>query len=204
MRKGNLLVISAPSGSGKTTLVKQLLAWLDGVAFSVSYTTRERRPSEVDGTDYHYVTEAEFRRKIARGDFIEWAEVHGRLYGTERDETERVRNQGLDVLLDVDVQGASQVRAAQPDSTLIFLLPPSFAILEKRLRGRRQNEEEADIVRRLVAARREVASYRDYDFIIVNEDVRRSSDLLRAIVLSRRVRRESMEEIVKPILESFQ
>ena len=203
MRRGNLLVISAPSGSGKTTLVKQLLAWLDGVVFSISYTTRERRPAEEDGVDYHYVSDEEFREKAARGDFIEWAEVHGKLYGTDRAETERVRNRGLDVVLDVDVQGAALVKKALPDATLIFLLPPSFSILEKRLRGRRQGENEADIARRLEDARREVTRYQDYDYIIVNEELGRSSDLLRAIVVAKRARRDNMEEQVKPILDSF-
>jgi guanylate kinase len=202
MKRGNLLVISAPSGSGKTTLVKQLLIWLEGVRFSVSYTTRARRSMEKDGVDYHYVGAEEFRRKIDRGDFLEWAEVHGHFYGTDRAETERVLAEGLDVVLDLDVQGAAQVRKTQPEAVFIFLLPPSFGVLEQRLRDRRQNDE-ADIARRLGEARREVTSYRMYDYLIVNQEIGRSSDLLRAIVLAERARRVRMEGVIGPILESF-
>jgi guanylate kinase len=203
MRLGNLLVVSAPSGSGKTTLVKRLLLGLDGVVFSISYTTRERRPAEQDGVDYHFIPEETFREKIARGDFLEWAEVHGRLYGTDRLATEEVRRRGLDILLDVDVQGAASVKSKQPEAVLIFILPPSFEVLEARLRGRRQNEEEAEIQRRLWNARREVIHYQSYDYILVNEEISRSADLLRAIVLAERARVSRLEAVVQPILESF-
>lgn len=203
MRRGNLLVVSAPSGSGKTTLVKRLLLGLDGVLFSVSYTTRDRRPAEQDGVDYHFVSEEKFREKIARGDFLEWAEVHGRLYGTDREATDDVRRRGLDILLDVDVQGAASVKAAQQEAILIFLLPPSFAVLEARLRGRRQNEQEAEILKRLANARREVVHYKSYDYIIVNEDITRSADLLRAIVLAERARTSKLDQVVRRILDSF-
>lgn len=201
-RKANLLVISAPSGSGKTTLVHQLLSGLEGAEFSVSYTTRARRPGEREGVDYHFVSESEFRAKVARAEFLEWAEVHGRLYGTGRADTEAVLRRGVDILLDVDVQGAAQVRRAVPDSVLIFVLPPSFAALEERLRGRRQDDPEA-IEKRLAAARREVASYKDYDYLIVNENLARSAAVLEAIVLAERARREKMEDLVRPILDSF-
>jgi guanylate kinase len=200
--RGSLLVISAPSGSGKTTLVHRLVKEVEPVEFSISYTTRAIRPSEKDGVDYHFVTEEAFRKKIANGDFLEWAEVHEKLYGTGRAETEGVLERGVDLVLDVDVQGAEQVKRAMPDAILIFILPPSFQVLEQRLRDRRQNQPE-DIERRLAAARREVSHYTNYDYAVVNDEIERCEALLRAIVFAERSKRERMEPIVKGILDSF-
>jgi guanylate kinase len=196
------LVISAPSGSGKTTLVRQLVAEVEGVEFSVSYTTRAARPSEKNGVDYHFVSEEEFRAKAENNEFLEWAQVHEKLYGTGRAETEAVLGRGLDMVLDIDVQGAGQVKQAKPDAVLIFILPPSFEVLEQRLRDRRQDEG-ADIERRLAVARREVSQYKNYDYAVVNDEIDRSAGLLRSIVLAERARRERMERIVGPILDSF-
>ncbi|MEE9263203.1 MAG: guanylate kinase [Vicinamibacteria bacterium] len=201
-RLGSLLVISAPSGSGKTTLVRELVADVKGVEFSVSYTTRSRRSSEKEGVDYHFVSEREFRSKIEGNDFLEWAEVHERLYGTGRAKTEGVLRGGVDVVLDIDVQGAAQVKQAMPDAVLIFILPPSFEVLEQRLRDRRQNEE-ADIERRLTVARREVSQYQNYDYAVVNDEIERCAGLLQSIVLAERARRQRMEPIVRSILDSF-
>lgn len=200
--RGNLLVISAPSGSGKTTLVHRLVKEVEPVEFSISYTTRSRRPSEEDGVDYHFVTEESFRKKIANGDFLEWAEVHEKLYGTGRAETKAVLDRGVDLVLDVDVQGAEQVKRAVPDAILIFILPPSFQVLEQRLRDRRQNHPE-DIERRLAVARREVSQYTNYDYAVVNDEIERCAALLRAIVFAERAKRQRMEPIVKGILDSF-
>ena len=200
--QGTLFVISAPSGSGKTTLVRQLVADVESVEFSVSYTTRDPRQSEKDGVDYHFVSEEEFRSKIDGNDFLEWAEVHGKLYGTGRAQTQEVLGRGLDVVLDIDVQGAAQVKQAMPEAVLIFILPPSMDVLEQRLRDRRQNEG-ADIERRLKVARREVSQYQNYDYAVVNDDIGRCAGLLRSIVLAERARRQRMEPIVRPILDSF-
>ena len=200
--RGNLLVISAPSGSGKTTLVHRLVKEVEPVEFSISYTTRSRRPSEEDGVDYHFVTEESFRKKIANGDFLEWAEVHEKLYGTGRAETKAVLDRGVDLVLDVDVQGAEHVKRAVPDAILIFILPPSFQVLEQRLRDRRQNHPE-DIERRLAVARREVSQYTNYDYAVVNDEIERCAALLRAIVFAERAKRQRMEPIVKGILDSF-
>ena len=202
-RRGSLLVISAPSGSGKTTLVRPLVADLEGLEFSVSYATRSPRASEKDGVDYHFVSENEFRAKIKANGFLEWAEVHERLYGTGRTETETVLDRGVDVVLDIDVQGAVQVQKSMPDAVLIFILPPSFDVLEKRLRDRRQNEG-VDIKRRLMVARREVSQYRNYDYAVVNDEVDRCAGVLRSIVLAERARRERMEPIARSILDTFQ
>ena len=201
-RRGNLFVISAPSGSGKTTLVRRLLEDLSDVRFSVSFTTRDVRGSERDGIDYHFVTREAFQKKIDAGEFLEWAEVHGNMYGTSSIETEKIRSAGEDILLDVDVQGAAQVRKAQPDAVTLFVMPPSFAVLEDRLRGRRQDAPEV-ITGRLNRARREIHHYTDYDYVLINESVERTSELLKAIVLAERVRPDRMSDEIRPILESF-
>ena len=201
-RRGNLFVISAPSGSGKTTLVRRLLDTLDDVRFSVSFTTRPVRGSERDGIDYHFVPSDLFRTKIEDGEFLEWAEVHGNYYGTSKIVTEQVRASGEDILLDVDVQGAAQVRKAQPDAITLFVMPPSFEILEERLRGRRQDSDEV-IAGRLEEARHEIHHYKDYDYVLINDSVERTSELLKAIVLAERTRPRLLTERIRPIVESF-
>lgn len=202
-RKGCIFVISAPSGSGKTTLVRRLLSSIDDVRFSISYTTRCLRGSERDGVDYHFVTAAEFRRMISAGEFLEWAEVHGNLYGTSKGETDRIRSAGEDILLDVDVQGADQVRRAESEAVTMFVMPPSFQVLEERLRGRRQDSSEV-IQGRLEEARREIGHYRDYHYVLVNDSVEQTAELLKAIVLAERARPHLLEERLRPILESFE
>jgi guanylate kinase len=202
-RRGCLFVISAPSGSGKTTLVNRLLAAVEGVRFSISYTTRVRRGAEKDGVDYHFVTKEVFREKIARGEFLEWAEVHQNLYGTARADCERLRESGEDVLLDVDVQGAAQVRQAIPDAVTMFVMPPSFEALEKRLRGRKQDSEES-IAGRLAGGRREMQHYHEYDYVLINDNVNRAAELLQAIVLAARVRPHLLRDRIQPILDSFE
>ncbi len=201
-RDGSLFVISAPSGSGKTTLVKKLLASLDGVQFSISFTTRARRGDEKDGVDYHFVTEQVFRRKIEEHEFLEWAEVHGNLYGTSRIETDELLRAGKDLLLDVDVQGAAQVRRAMPDAVTLFIMPPSYEVLEERLRGRRQDAPEV-IESRLKEARHEVVHYRVFDYVLINESLQKASDLLQAVVLAERSRPRLLVDRIEPILESF-
>lgn len=202
-RRGSLFVISAPSGSGKTTLVQKLLQSIDEMQFSISYTTRARRGEEKDGVDYHFVTEEAFREKIEAGGFLEWAEVHGNFYGTGSAEAEAIRDRGIDVILDIDVQGAAQVRKVQPDAASIFVMPPSFQVLEKRLKGRRQDSAEV-IAARLEGARREIARYSEFHYVLINEDVERTSEELRAIVFAERARPRLLEERLRPILESFE
>ena len=201
-RRGNLFVISAPSGSGKTTLVRRLLDTLDDVQFSISFTTRSVRGSERDGIDYHFIAEESFRSKIEDGEFLEWAEVHGSLYGTSKIETEKIRAGGEDILMDVDVQGAMQVRKAQPDAVTVFIMPPSFAVLEERLRGRRQDSDEV-IMGRLNEARHEIHHYKDYDYVLVNDSVERTSELFKAIVLAERMRPHLLQDRIRPILDTF-
>ena len=201
-RRGSLFVISAPSGSGKTTLVQKLLANVKEVRFSISYTTRAVRGEEKDGVDYHFISRDEFLKKTNRGGFLEWAEVYGNLYGTGREETERVRNQGIDVLLDIDVQGAAQVRVAQADAVTIFIMPPSFEALAERLKGRNQDAPDV-IASRLEAARKEIARYHEFDYVLVNEDVDSTAEELRAVVFAERSRPPLLKDRLRPILESF-
>lgn len=202
VRKGNLIVMSAPSGAGKTTVLQKALSLLDEIDFSVSYTTRVQRLTERDGLDYHFISEESFRKKIEGDEFLEWAEVHGNLYGTGRSDTESICARGRDVLLDVDVQGADQVRKAKPEAVSIFMLPPSFEVLEKRLRGRQQDSPEV-IEKRLQTARGEIGRYRDYEYVIINEEVDHSADMLRSIILAERAKPHLMKELIQPVIESF-
>lgn len=187
MERGDLFVISAPSGAGKSTLCHRLMEETPGVAFSVSHTTRAPRRGEVDGVDYHFVSREEFMAMVEQGDFLEWAEVHNNCYGTSRSAVMAMLENGKDVLLDIDVQGAMQVRDIFPESVLVFILPPSLEVLEQRLRNRGTDSEET-IRLRMENARGELASVREYHFLIVNDDLIRAAGDLQSIVLARRCR----------------
>ncbi len=188
MTVGKLFVISAPSGAGKTTLLKKVMARVANLTFSVSHTTRHPRPGERDGVDYSFVSTAEFEKMIAEGDFLEYARVHANLYGTSRLAVAKVLQQGKDVVLDIDVQGASILRGeAITGATYIFIAPPSLTELEKRLRGRGTEGEEM-IAIRLANARRELAVMQDYEYLVVNYQVEESVELLAAIILAERAR----------------
>ncbi|NDY41639.1 guanylate kinase [Dissulfurirhabdus thermomarina] len=185
--EGDLFVISAPSGAGKTTLCRRLLAEVAGLDFSVSHTTRPPRPGEVDGRDYHFVDREVFEAMRARGDFLEWAEVHGNLYGTSRQAVSAALAAGRDVLLDIDVQGAREIRRVFPGACYVFILPPSLEALEARLRGR-GSEDEAAAALRLANARRELHAASEYDYVVVNDELDAACEGLRAIVTARRLR----------------
>jgi guanylate kinase len=188
-RRGTLFVVSAPSGAGKTTLCREIRLRLPDLAYSVSVTTRAPRPGEVDGTDFRFVREPEFRAMLARSEFAEWATVHGNLYGTRARALEDALEAGRDVLLDIDTQGAAQLRAryTAADAVLIFVVAPSVKELEQRLRERR-SDEDADITRRLRRAREEIALWRQYDYLIVNRDLKEALDQLESIILAERCR----------------
>lgn len=186
-RRGTLFVVSAPSGAGKTTLCREIRLRLPDLAYSVSVTTRPPRPGEIDGADFRFVGAPEFRAMLARGEFAEWATVHGNLYGTRARALEGALTTGRDVLLDIDTQGAAQLRARYPDAVLIFILAPSVKELEQRLRERR-SDMDADIERRLVRAREEIALWRQYDYLIVNRDVKEAMEQLESIILAERCR----------------
>ena len=177
-----LVVISGPSGAGKSSFVKELLRrYPTEMAYSVSATTRERRAHEVEGRDYFYISREEFQRRVLAGEFVEWAEVHGELYGTLRRETERILRSGQNVLLDIDVQGGRSVRRIYPDGVFIFVLPPSLQHLEERLRARGTDSEER-IRLRLENAKREIELQREYDYAIVNEDLEDATRKVAAII----------------------
>jgi guanylate kinase len=184
----NVYIISAPSGSGKSTLVHELRIRVAGIDFSISYTTRSPRGSEQNGREYFFVTRSEFEAMIAKDEFLEHAEVFGNYYGTARRFLREAEQHGYDLLLDIDVQGAAQIKSKIPDAVSIFILPPNRDKLERRLRNRGLDAEEV-IQRRLVTASREIENYDKYDYILVNDRLGKSIDDLRAIVLSERLRR---------------
>jgi guanylate kinase len=198
-----VFIISAPSGSGKSTLVRRLLEQDGKLLFSISWTTRARRGHEVPDQDYHYVSREEFKAALERDEFLEHAEVFGNYYGTHRSWLERARAEGKDLLLDIDVQGARQLKGRVPDAVTIFVLAPSRQELEKRLRARSEDSDEV-IARRLEGAVEEIRNYGTYDYVVVNRDVERSADRLASIVKAERARRERMEEEVRAILGTFE
>jgi len=198
-----VFIISAPSGSGKSTLVSHLLASVEGLRFSVSYTTRAPRGAEVDGKDYHFVSREAFEAMLARNEFLEWAQVFGNYYGTHRGILDRARREGRDLILDIDVQGARQLKEQIPEAVTVFILPPSKQVLEQRLRARGEDREEV-IARRLRDAAEEIRNYNRYDYVLINKDLSVAEATLDAIVLAERVRRTRIEDRIRPILETFQ
>ena len=198
----SVFIISAPSGSGKSTLVHRLLQTVPNLAFSISYTTRPPRATETNGLDYIFISRQDFEDRLARGEFLEHAEVFGNLYGTNRDAFESATREGKDLVLDIDIQGARQLRVAIPQAITIFVLPPSKQVMEQRLRSRSSDSEEV-IQRRLHGAAVEVRNYTHYDFVLINRDIEEASARLVNIVEAERLRRSRMEEEVRPILESF-
>jgi guanylate kinase len=224
---GILFIISAPSGSGKSTLVSELRKQVSGVDFAVSWTTRQPRGSEESGREYHFTTREEFMRMVDAGMFLEHAEVFGNLYGTSRASLDEARAQGHDLLLDIDVQGAAQVRSRMPEAVGIFVLPPNPKVLRTRLRNRSRAEggvNESELYRRLSEASKEIENYRKYGYILVNDILDRAVAQLEAIVLAERFFRngeaiafrsrrvlevaaaclqQNSQERLKPVLEAF-
>jgi guanylate kinase len=200
--RGLLVIVSAPSGAGKTTLVERLVEQVPHLKMSRSYTSRLARPGETDGVDYNFVTRERFEAMIAAGDFLEWADVFGNLYGTCASDTHRLLSAGDDVVLVIDVQGARQVRSRNKAAATIFVMPPSYDVLAQRLRGRSKDSEDA-IQRRLKVAGEEVASYAEYDFIVVNDELTAAVDRLRAIILAERAQLGRMQITAEDILRTF-
>ena len=201
-RRGLLFVVSAPSGTGKTTVVERLVQIVPDLALSRSYTSRPARPGEVDGVDYNFITRARFEEMVTAGDFLEYADVFGNLYGTCGSDAERHLTKGMDLVLVIDVQGARQVRHRCPDTVGVFVMPPDFATLERRLRGR-SKDPEAAIQRRLQTAREEVAAFTEYEYVIVNDALDACVDRLRAIVLAERARLRSTRAAAEKIVDTF-
>jgi guanylate kinase len=201
-RRGLLFIVSAASGTGKTTLVERLVHEVPNLGMSRSYTSRPARAGEHDGIDYNFISRDRFEQMARDGAFLEWADVFGNFYGTSSADTEACLARGQDVVLVIDVQGARQVRTRGIETVGIFVLPPSAAVLEQRLRGRSKDSEE-QIRRRLEIARREVAEYEQYEYVVVNDEVDAAVERLRAIVLAERARVKVMRPAAEAIKETF-
>ena len=218
-----IYIISAPSGSGKSTLVNEVRKLVPGLAFSVSYTTRAPRGSEQNGQEYYFVSRADFEEMLGRDEFLEHADVHGNWYGTARRFLREATEKEHDLLLDIDVQGAAQIKEKLPEAVSIFILPPNRQILEWRLRRRSEDSEET-IQRRMATATREIENYSKYDYILVNDRLAESTECLRSVLLAERYKRtgslgnitdpgiltqaehcrlQNVQERLKPILDSF-
>lgn len=197
-----LLIVSSPSGAGKTTLCNRLRGEFPGLRFSVSHTTRKPRPTEVDGREYHFVDEVLFGQMVRAGAFAEWAQVHGHLYGTSLTEIEIARANGFGVLFDIDHQGARQLKASLPETVTAFILPPSLAELERRLRGR-GTEDEPTTIRRLENAKGEIEHYAFFDYVIVNDDITQAYEKLRSVVYAERARRGRHAKLCEKLLAEW-
>jgi guanylate kinase len=206
MQRGELFIVSAPSGAGKTTIIRRLmdgpLGRSGSLVYSVSHTSRPARANETEGRDYYFIDVPSFERMVAESAFLEWAEVHGEYKGTSRDMVIQALEDGLDVLVDIDVQGAEQVLEKMPQAHSIFIMPPSYEELEQRLRGRGLDRAEA-IVRRLAVSLWEIERYQNYDYVIINRDLERASDALASIILDKQHRLDRMKDRVARVVESF-
>jgi guanylate kinase len=200
--RGRLVVVCAPSGAGKSSLVALALARIDRLRFSISYTTRGPRAGEREGVNYFFVGKGVFQEMRERGEFLESAEVHGNLYATCRTQIEALLDQGLDVILDIDVQGAAQIRSRIADSITVFVLPPSRDVLERRLRLRNVNDAE-DLERRLRNASYEVKMWDSFDYVIVNDDLDRAYGQLEAIIIAERSRPQRQPSKIREIIDTF-
>ena len=200
--RGNLYIVSAPSGSGKTTLLDKLITKFDDLIFSVSYTTRQPRGEEKDSVEYFFVGRDEFRQMVEREEFLEFAEVHGNFYGTSRQFVDENREAGRSVILDIDVQGKVLVQEKVPDAVTVFLMPPSYGELERRLNAR-QLEDDATIRMRLAIAKKEIQRYGDYDYIVINDKIDESAMVLEAVIRAGAARPANQEARIKEIIDSF-
>ena len=200
--RGILFVISSPSGGGKGTLIRRLLATVPGISYSVSWTTRVARPGELDGVHYRFVAEDEFASMRDAGGFLEWAVVHGHLYGTSRSTVEPELAAGRDIILEIDVQGAAAVRTTMESVVSVFILPPSFEVLRARLAAR-MTERPEELELRLANARGEVEQYRHFDYLVLNDEVERAGGELASIVHAERARRGRREWVARGVLETF-
>ena len=200
--RGMLIVVSSPSGGGKGTLIDRVLQTVAGISYSVSYTTRLPRAKEQNGREYFFVSTPAFKEMIERGEFLEWADVYGHLYGTSHSQVDRERDAGRDIILEIDVQGAESIRALVPDAVTVFILPPSFELLRKRLTARGTDSAE-DLQRRLRGAPAEVEQYRNFQYVILNDDINRASAQLGSVIYAERARRERQETTLKDALADF-
>jgi guanylate kinase len=197
-----LIVVSSPSGGGKGTLIDRVLKTVRGVSYSISYTTRAPRGTEEAGREYFFVSTATFEEMIRRGEFLEWANVYGYLYGTSQAQVERERAAGNDIILEIDVQGAASIRGQIDDAVSIFILPPSFELLSQRL-VKRGTDSPADLERRLRGAPAEVEQHKNFQYVILNDDINRASQQLAAVIYAERARQQRQEPRLKDTLADF-
>lgn len=200
--RGMLIVVSSPSGGGKGTLIDRVLQTVPGVSYSISYTTRAARDNERNGREYFFVSREVFEEMIGRSEFLEWANVYGHLYGTSRSQVEEERAAGRDIILEIDVQGAESIRGLVPDAVTVFILPPSFELLRKRLVARGTDLPE-DLDRRLRGAPAEVRQYKNFQYVILNDDINRASAQLASVIYAERARRERQESTSSEALADF-
>jgi len=200
--RGNLYIVSAPSGSGKTTLLDHIINKFDDLIFSVSYTTRKPRGRESHGVEYFFVGRDEFLGMVERGEFLEWAEVHGNYYGTGRQFVEENLEAGRSVILDIDVQGKVLVKERFPEAITVFLMPPSYEELERRLKARSLEDDET-VRMRLAIAGKEISRYRDYDFIVINDNINESAAVLEAVVRAGSAKPVNQEARIRTIIDTF-
>ncbi len=200
--KGNLFIISSPSGGGKGTLIRRAMEEIPRLSYSVSYTTRKKRDTEIAGSDYHFVSVSQFEELIEKGEFLEYARVHGNYYGTSRSAIEKETSAGNDVIVEIDVQGAALVRAAAPEAVSVFILPPSFEVLYERLKSRK-TESASDLELRLDNARSEVRQYKEFDFVVINDDLDAAVADLKSVISSRRLLRDRQTDAIRDILITF-
>jgi guanylate kinase len=193
-KQGLLFVVSAPSGAGKTSLCRAVTDSLENLTHSISYSTRKPRLGEIDGRDYHFVTAERFEEMIRAGDFAEWAEVHSHLYGTSRRVLDDLITKGIDVILDIDTQGAKQIKKKYAAAVYIFIMPPSLDILEERLRNRKSDQED-EINKRMRRSREEIRDYTMYDYLVVNRDFDRALSELRSIIVAERCKTRLTDSI---------
>ncbi len=201
--KGNLFIITSPSGGGKGTLIKRVLPTVENLSYSVSYTTRKMREGEVDGRDYFFVSVDEFKNLIKNNEFLEFAEVHRNFYGTSKSQVDKEINQGNDIILEIDVQGAGKVQKKLPNSIGIFILPPSYKILSERL-IERNTESQENLTVRLNNAKEEVKRYSEFDFIVVNDELEKATQDLQSIILAERLKRDRQIYLIQDILNTFE
>jgi guanylate kinase len=202
-QRNNVFIISAPSGSGKTTLIDLLLKENPSLSFSISHTTRPKRDGERDGVEYFFIDEKTFEQMIREDRFVEWAEVHGHFYGTSREMLVQPEKDSRDVILDIDVQGAAQVRQKMPEVISIFILPPSYDALKNRLLTRQKDKQDV-MLKRLENARKEIRRYSEFDYIIINDDLQTASKSLSSIIHSSNSLRDKQIDRIEAILKSFE
>ena len=200
--KGNLIIISSPSGGGKGTLIKEVLKILPNIGYSVSFTTREMRVGEENGRDYFFVSHQEFEKLIEADEFLEYATVHGNFYGTSLNRVKAETELGHDIILEIDVQGAANVRAKVPEAVSIFILPPSYQVLERRLTNR-ATEKEKDLNLRLRNSLGEVRRFTEFEYVVINDDVAKATADLQSIILAERLKRIRQTGVIQDILDSF-